>query len=113
MTAETYNKLKKEFILAPCWDRLRFHSEIILCVLGMEGRQLLMKAIIHMFNLDVLYETFPGACYIVMFRPIKNIVASFLSLMRMATAQFRVEHDEKWMNRNIRILRTLVEKGIR
>ena len=81
--------------------------------LGMEGRQLLMKAIIHMFNLDALYETFPDACYIVMFRPIKNIVASFLSLMRMATAQFRVEHDEKWMNRNIRILRTLVEKGIR
>ncbi len=79
----------------------------------MESRHLLMKAPVHMFNLDTLYKTFPDGCFVLTLRPMRNVVASFLSLMKMVTINYRIKFDQRWVDRHIQIFRVMTEKAVR
>ncbi len=74
---------------------------------------MMMKGMIHLLNLDILYDTFPDGCFVFCHRPIRNVVPSYLALLRLATANYQVAYDEKWIERALHILRTLTEKAVR
>lgn len=84
-------------------------SYVLLLVADMTKKKYLLKCIWHCQSIEALYETFPDACIIYMYRPIETVVPSACSMTMKTTLRWG-EHDSEYGHRIVHELKQYTDK---